>query len=56
MERVRHRSRAMGRGFEIHVLDGVNVWSFTGSGYESFAVVRYTGFMDGGLSMGSVSG
>jgi hypothetical protein len=49
-------SRAMTRGLEIRVLDGVNARSLAGPGYESFAVVRYTGFMDGDLSMGSLSG
>jgi hypothetical protein len=38
------------------LLDGVNTRSLAGSGYESFAVVRYTGFMDGDLPMGSMSG
>ena len=49
-------SRAMARGLEMYVLDDVNTQSLAGSGYESFAVVRYTGFMDGALPMGSMSG
>jgi len=56
MERARRCSRAMTRGLEMHVLDGVNTRSLAGCGYESFAVVQFTGFMDGGLSMGSISG
>jgi hypothetical protein len=46
----------MTRALEMCVLDDVNVRSLAGSGYESFAVVRCTGFMDGGLPMGSMSG
>ena len=49
-------SRAVTRGLEMRVLDDVNARSLPGSGYESFAVVRYTGFMDGGLPMGSMPG
>ena len=41
--------RAMTRGLEIRVLEGVNARSITGSGCESFAGVRYTGFVDGDL-------
>ncbi len=44
------------RGLDIRVLDGVNVWSFAGFGWESFAWVRCTGFADGGLPMGSIPG
>ena len=49
-------SRVVTRGLEIRVLDGVNVRSLAGSGYGSFAVVRFIGFMDGGLPMGSIPG
>jgi hypothetical protein len=49
-------SRAVTRGLDRRVLDGVNVWSFAGFGWESFAWVRHTGFTDGGLPMGSIPG
>ena len=38
----------------MRVLNDVNVWSFAGFGWESFAWVRCTGFVDGDLSMGSI--
>ena len=54
------RARAMTRGLEIRVLEGANVWSIAGSGCESFAGVRYTGFLDGDcpwdLSLGQLTG
>ena len=43
-------SRVMARGLEMRVLDGVNARSLAGSGFESFAVVRCIGFMDGDCS------
>ncbi len=49
-------SRAVTRGLDRRVLDGVNALSLAGSGYGSFAAVRCTGFMNGGLPMGSMSG
>ena len=49
-------SRAVTRGLEMRVLDDVNARSLSGSGYGSCAVVRYIGFMDGDLPMGSMSG
>jgi hypothetical protein len=49
-------SRVVTRGLDRHVLDGVNVWSLTGFGWESFALVRCTGFTDGVLTMGSIPG
>ena len=56
MDRVRHCSRTVVGRLEMLVLDGVNVRSLAGSGYESFEVVRFTGFMDGDLPMGSMPG
>jgi hypothetical protein len=56
LERARHCSHAMVRGLDRRVLDGVNVWSLAGFGWESFAWVRYTGFSDGGLPIGSIPG
>ena len=56
MERARRCSRAMARGLDMRVLDGVNALSFAGFGWESFAWVRCTGFADGGLPMGSIPG
>jgi hypothetical protein len=47
-------SRAVTRGLDRHVLDGVNAWSLAGFGWESFAWVRFTGFTDGVLSMGYI--
>jgi hypothetical protein len=41
LERVHHCSRVMTRGIDSRVLDGVNVWSLAGFGWESFAWVRY---------------
>jgi hypothetical protein len=49
-------SRAVTRGLDRRVLDGVNVWSLVGIGWESFAWVRCTGFTDGDLTMGSIPG
>jgi hypothetical protein len=49
-------SRAVTRGLDRRVLDGVNAWSLAGFGWESFAWVRCTGFTDGGLPMGSIPG
>ncbi len=49
-------SRAVTRGLVRRVLDDVNVWSLAGFGWESFAWVRYTGFTDGVLPMGSIPG
>ena len=53
-------TRAMVRGLETHVLEGDNVWSIAGSGCESFAGVRCTGFVDGDcpwdLSLGQRTG
>ena len=46
----------MTRGLDRGVLDGVNARSLAGFGWESFAWVRYTGFTDGGLPMGSIPG
>ena len=40
-------ARAMARGLEMRVLEGVNARSVAGSGWESFAGVRCTGFVDG---------
>jgi hypothetical protein len=44
------------RGLDGRVLDGVNVRSLAGFGWESFAWVRCTGFTNGGLPMGSIPG
>jgi hypothetical protein len=49
-------SRAVTRGLDRRVLDGVNVWSLAGFGWESFEWVRFTGFTDGVLPMGSIPG
>ncbi len=49
-------SRVVTRGLDRRVLDGVNTWSLAGVGWESFTWVRYTGFTDGGLPMGSIPG
>jgi hypothetical protein len=49
LERARHCS-------QMRFLDGVNSRSLAGFGWESFAWVRYTGFADGGLPMGSTPG
>ncbi len=49
-------SRAVTRGLDRRVLDGVNAWSLAGFGWESFAWVRWTGFTDGGLPMTSIPG
>ncbi len=46
----------MTRGLDRRVLDGVNARSLAGFGWESFAWVRWTGFTDGVLSMGSIPG
>ena len=56
LERARRCSRAMARGLDMRVLDGVNALSFVGFGWESFVWVRCTGFADGGLPMGSIPG
>ena len=56
LERARRCSRAMARGLEMRVLDGVNARSLAGFGWESGAWVRCTGFADGGLPMGSIPG
>ena len=40
-------ARAMAGGLEIRVLEGANARSVVGSGCESFAGVRYTGFVNG---------
>ena len=39
--------RVMTRGLDMCVLEGSNSWSLPGSGCESFAGVRCTGFVDG---------
>ncbi len=39
--------RVMAGGFEMSVLEGANARSVEGSGCESFAGVRCTGFVDG---------
>jgi hypothetical protein len=49
-------SRAVTRGLDRHVLDDVNARSLAGFVWESFAWVRYTGFTDGSLPMGSIPG
>jgi hypothetical protein len=49
-------SRAVIRGLDRCVLDGVNARSLAGFGWESFAWVRYTGFTDGDLPMTSIPG
>ena len=43
-------SHAMARGLEMCLLDDVNTRSLAGSGFESLAVVRCIGFMDGVFS------
>ena len=49
-------SRAVTRGLDRRVLDGVNARSLAGFGWESFAWVRCTGFTDGSWPMGSIPG
>jgi hypothetical protein len=56
-------SRAVTRGLDRRVLDGVNTCSLVGFGWETeeymgsrFAWVRCTGFTDGVLPMGSIPG
>ena len=46
---IRHGrcARAMVGGFEMRVLEGASARSDAGSGCESFAGVRCTGFVDG---------